>query len=769
MNRARPAEAALAALATLTASLPLVTLFTPAAWFRPSVVLVLLVALAGMGLRSLIVSRVAVVLGQAVLLVGGAAVMHGQGHLWRGVVPTPETARTFGVLLDQAYATVTSYTAPAPSNRGTILAISLLIGLTAVAVDAAGVTFRSPAAAGVPLLTAYLASATNSGAGLPVWYILPPAVCWMAMLGRQGVLALRSWGGVTSRSSRGPMADPSTAFATMGRVVGASALAAAVVLPGVVPHLPTTFLADGLGQSDSGRGGSGGAVRLSSSVDIARDLGSRSSDPVLVYRSNASRLVPLRVAILDAYADGTWTAQSNFTFVPVDGRLPPPQVASDVPRQPASMVVRENKVGVPQVALPPGAVGSPFPDGSWDVSVTGSVQLTQRVDSYAVDFLQLDPDAAQFATDRANPPADSVNLAVDPAAEPAVRELLGQLTTSSDPAIEVARKIQAYLRGTRFTYSLELADEAADGTSPEEPLVRFLEDKRGYCVQFTTAMVMLSRAAGIPARMAVGYLPGSPDGDDRIVRVSDAHAWPELYFPQLGWVRFEPTPGTRSGVAPEYSLEPTEIGSSAAPTPSASSSTPAGGSAAQQERDVTADTVTQGSASARGVGGVLADNLTAIVVLVLGLMGVAVVPLGAWLARRRSRRAADDDAERVEAQWQSLLLRLQDIGLVLPDGATPRQASRLLGRDAYLTTEENAALGRVAATLEQARYARPGTTLADVTEDSRTVWRAARSRRRRPARLRALLLPQEGLQHWSGLARRLTGRGPASTDADEDS
>jgi hypothetical protein len=159
------------------------------------------------------------------------------------------------------------------------------------------------------------------------------------------------------------------------------------------------------------------------------------------------------------------------------------------------------------------------------------------------------------------------------------------------------------------------------------------------------------------------------------------------------------------------------------------------------------------------VGHFLLDNLTVIGVLLLAALGVAVVPFGAWLARRRARRSARDDAERVEAEWQSLLLRLQDVGLVPPDGATPRQASRLLGRDAYLSTEENAALGRVTDTLEHARYAPPGTSLDDVSDDSRTVWRAARSRRRRPARLRAMLLPQEGLRHWSGALRRLTGRG----------
>ena len=109
----------------------------------------------------------------------------------------------------------------------------------------------------------------------------------------------------------------------------------------------------------------------------------------------------------------------------------------------------------------------------------------------------------------------------------------------------------------------------------------------------------------------------------------------------------------------------------------------------------------------------------------------------------------------MEAEWQSLLLRLQDIGFVPPDGATPRQASRQIGHDAYLTPDESDALGRVVTTLERARYARAGTDLVDVSDDARTVWRGALSRRRRGDRARALLLPEEGKQMWRGLGRSL--------------
>jgi transglutaminase-like putative cysteine protease len=768
MNRVRPLEALLAALATIAVTFPLTTLFTPSTWFRPSVLLVAVVALSGMGLRRVTANRPLVVAGQVLLLGNAAALLHGQGHLWGGVLPTPETGRAFGILLQQAQATVTNYTAPAPSNRGTILAISLLVGVTAVAVDALGVTYRSPALAGIPLLSAFLASATNSGEGLGAWYAIPAALAWLALVGRQGLRSLRSWGTAAPHSSSGPAADPTTGFATLGRVVGVGALAAAVVLPGLIPHLPTTFLADGLGRSAEGRGGSGSNVRLASSVDIARDLGSRSTDPVFRYRSTSDRLEPLRVGILDTYRRGQWQSSSDFTFVPVDGQIPGPVAGPEVPRRVERISVVDNVVGVPQVALPPGAIGSPFPAGTWNMTQQGLVQLSSPATSYTTEFVELDPEDSQFTIDPDTAAVGGDELEVTPDAEREVRAVLDEITDEGDTPLEIARKIQAYLRGSQFTYSLELADRAADGAV--EPLARFLETKRGYCVQFTSAMVMLSRAAGIPARMAVGFLPGSIDGDDRVVRVSDAHAWPELYFPRLGWVRFEPTPGTRSGVAPEYSLVPTDTGSSSTSSPTSSSSTSSPSPSAGPSRDVTADQTPTGSGSAgTGVVRFLTRNGTTLVVLLLVLLAGALVPVGAWLSRRRARATARDDADRVEAEWQSLLLRLQDIGFVPPDGATPRQASRLIGHDAYLSPDENDALGRVVATLERARYARPGSDLDDVTDDARTVWRGALSRRRRTDRARALLLPEEGKQAWRSLGRSLLfWRRPEGGDSPDD-
>ncbi len=75
------------------------------------------------------------------------------------------------------------------------------------------------------------------------------------------------------------------------------------------------------------------------------------------------------------------------------------------------------------------------------------------------------------------------------------------------------------------------------------------EGRRGYCDYYASSFVVMARSLGIPARMAAGYALGSPRGDGSyLITASNAHAWPEVYFPSYGWIPFEPTGG--GGIGP---------------------------------------------------------------------------------------------------------------------------------------------------------------------------------------------------------------------------
>ena len=121
-----------------------------------------------------------------------------------------------------------------------------------------------------------------------------------------------------------------------------------------------------------------------------------------------------------------------------------------------------------------------------------------------------------------------------------VRELAVSLTAAEPTPYDRAKAIESYLRS--FPYTLDV-HPPPDG---EDVAEYFLFDlQRGYCDYYATSMVVMARAAGIPARLAVGYIGGDydPDRKEYVVTQADAHSWPELYFPQAGWVTFEPTAG----------------------------------------------------------------------------------------------------------------------------------------------------------------------------------------------------------------------------------
>ncbi|HNG20294.1 MAG TPA: transglutaminase-like domain-containing protein, partial [Candidatus Obscuribacter sp.] len=78
----------------------------------------------------------------------------------------------------------------------------------------------------------------------------------------------------------------------------------------------------------------------------------------------------------------------------------------------------------------------------------------------------------------------------------------------------------------------------------KDPLEYFLfEIKEGYCDYYASAMATMLRSVGIPARTASGYAEGTFDEESKVffVTAADAHTWVEVYFPEYGWVEFEPT------------------------------------------------------------------------------------------------------------------------------------------------------------------------------------------------------------------------------------
>ncbi|HEV3481511.1 MAG TPA: transglutaminase domain-containing protein, partial [Candidatus Acidoferrales bacterium] len=126
-----------------------------------------------------------------------------------------------------------------------------------------------------------------------------------------------------------------------------------------------------------------------------------------------------------------------------------------------------------------------------------------------------------------------------PALDPRIPKLAADVTASSKNEYDKAAAIRDYLIA-HYSYTLDLS-----GSHGADPLANFLFVRRaGHCEYFASAMTVMLRSIGVPARYVTGFLPGEYNdlGGDYIIRQSDAHSWVEVYFPTYGWVTFDPTP-----------------------------------------------------------------------------------------------------------------------------------------------------------------------------------------------------------------------------------
>lgn len=766
MSRARIPESLLAGLATVVVGWPLTTLFSPATWVRPMLAVVAVVVLCGILARLVTGSATLVALAQTVGLVLVSSWLFGQGHLWRGL-PTPDMVLAFNNLLVEARLTIQNYAAPAPTNRGVILAIALAIGLTGIIVDHLAVMRRSPALAGLPLLTAFLASASNSGESLPPVYFVVAGGVWLMMLGRQGVASLRRWSTTVPMSTAGRRhtddRDGTFGYAAVGRTLAVAGLVSAIVLPVAIPHFPTRYLIDGLGRSVNATGFSDGQIGLRTTLDLAKSLANPSTAAVLTYTSNAPTTTPLRVGVLETYGDDKWVPEgSDVRYAARPTISLPRELDDNVPRQTYRIAVDQSRIEAPQIAAPTPLVSGDLNGVAWGLDSNTSVaSVASSAHTYSFSYAGIEPTETVLGQPTiSNRPGyySDKDLAVDPASEPIIGSLLSRIVPADSNRIQTARAIQRYLRSDGgFTYSLKLADSvtnAAGQVTRPDAITLFLESKKGYCVQFATAMVMMARASGIPARMAIGFLPGTVSRGTYTVRAADAHAWPELYFDAVGWLRFEPTPsGTQNTVAPAYTFPPTTAGGSDLPTSTATGVPTTSNPRQNGRNDPGKADPSQSTGNGSALDSWLGPQGRVVAVwlligLVIGLLGSLAVPLAARSRVRRRLRQAPDEAGRVEVEWESMVERIADLGVIPPRGSTPRQAGHFFRREAYLEGDESQAMSRIVDGVERSRYARPGTTVTDIRQDTQAVLRAVTGVRRRKDRLRAVWWPQEGVTEW---------------------
>lgn len=749
-------EGLVAGLATLSVAWPITSLLRDNNWVADAILMIAVVAAVGALLRSAGTRPALVVVGQTLAALVGLCWRYFTTTLWYGL-PTTDTVAAAAALLRDAGTVLQQYAAPAPTTEGVAFLIVSVLTLTAVSVDAIGVTGRAPATAGIPLAAAFLVSVSNTGRAMPPQYFVAAAAAWLAMIAQQGDRLVAGWSSADRRESVGShdVAHGPTGHRKVARALGAVTVLGALVVGSLLPHLPPTFFADGLARdAEANDLSDGGQVSFTETMDLTQDLNSRSDAPTIRYRTLDRTPQPLRVTSTKEFDGTQWLAPTYEPQPqgPAGALFEAPaleELGPDVPVREGQVRVLTNALDPPHVAVPPNLLTAQFDaPAEWDEG-TGSVRLTDRSGWYDVTFLHVAPggNVPDSVGEQAADPRDfdPELLTVDPTGQEAISALADDVVGDATNDLEVASRIQNHLRSGLYSYSLTLAP-GGDGT---EPISHFLQTRTGYCVQFATAMVMMARHEGIPARMAVGFLPGELQPDSvRVVRAADAHTWPELWIEGMGWTRFEPTPGIRTGQAPAYSQDEAELNQTD-PTAGANLPPPV------QTEPPAANAQSGLWQSVQSLAPELGRVLLVLVVLAL-LM--ALMPWAGRRYREASLRRARTPRERIEGQWELLTRSLEDLGVGPPDQRTPRQMRRYYADSTHLDRRSEEALGRVTATLERARYA-PGSEADAHAEvrmgrDVRAVVDFVLEQLPWNMRANARLLPRSGLQY---LRERLTG------------
>jgi transglutaminase-like putative cysteine protease len=779
-------------LATMLVACALLPLVKPAAWYFEALILVGVQAGAAAAARRVPLSRPLTVLAQLVAVLLALTLVFTRSSALAGIIPTPASVTDLCHLVSSGVRDVGQYQTPAPVTAGIRLLLVGGVVLVAVIVDVLAVTYRNAAPAGLPLLALYsVASGLSTSGSHGLWFVLA-AAGYLLLLLAEGRDRLSRWGRVFAGGGArggpaGPSGEPAAAPVRTGRRIGAMALGIALIAPLALPSLGDGLLGD---ERPGGSGFGGVTINAINPVVTMQDnLNQPDNHEVLRYRTSSDDNTDmyLRTVALDVFDGVSWKSSDRaLESVPKDDMPTPQGLDGKVPRQVIhTSVSTAGSFQRSWLPMPYPATRVTSLKGDWrfepvNRTIVGDRKQTSRV-TYQVASMRLEPTAAELE----NAPEPSPRIMREYTRVPTslpiqVSQEADRITRGAGNAYEKAVKLQDWFSDSGgFTY-----DTHVDSGTGTAAILRFLKAKRGFCIHFAFSMAAMARTLNIPARVAVGYVPGTAQQDGSFsVGTKDEHAWPELYFEGVGWIRFEPTPSR--GSTPDYArpeapsdavtdpgLQPRDT---AAPTVVPTESSKCG---PQEQRQGICGEQNPAGASGGGGGGFPSGPGLAAIVCVLVALLLALVPV-AWRTRLRRRRlgagrggpgvawvgtgpggAAPGGAPptaaaaRTLAMWQELLDTAWDLGFAPAESETPRRAVARIVREGGLEGEAVVAARRVASAVERVLYAPVAHPVAGLAGDVRAVRAALLAGATRWLRLRALLLPRSGVRVlWAASAR----------------
>jgi transglutaminase-like putative cysteine protease len=777
------------ALATAAASVSLYPIFTGWLWFGVGLGSIAVVAAAGTLTRLRRLPELVCLLAGLVVLLLFLNLAFSNARSFLHLLPTTTSVRQLWDLAGVGFHQAAIYAPPVPELRGMLLLTASGIGITALLADWIAVRLGSAALAGLPLLVLFMEPFTLSiGRGF-----LGTALSfglgvggYLGLLSSEGKDRIREW---EHQDPSARDAPDTRALAAAGRRVGFASVVIALFLPLVIPGLHVTRLFGGQpgigGRPSAGGGGGGGGgsgvgfpgVDTVLSQQLNSELTSRPAD-VLVYTTTQASPDYLQIYALDELTDSGWRLFSQpESQAHVAPTLPaPPGLTDRAWTSEVNTTVRiADDVGPDDL----GALPAPYP--------AVSVQAKGDLAADRSTLMLFDSGTAlgglQYTVTSLvdSPPASVLNNA--PAPPAVITDHYLPVPSSYDPLRALAQSIAAGAKAkTPFEKAVALQNWLADGgfkytlkapaVLSASGLTAFLDKtKEGYCQQFSFAMAVLARLLGIPSRIDYGFTSGTPIGSDQwLVTTHDAHAWPELYFQGLGWLRFEPTPSGATGqgtaYAPSYTYLPgsSNSGSVGRPEPTSAPTSGTGAKGAPNNlppnlRAALGGGNLGGQGAGAAAGGARRPGMNPWEIFGLVLAGLVVIGLAApWTARlaiRRRRwrpRGGRGDRGRgdgprgadiawAHAAWRELRDDLVDYGAGCQPSESPRAVAARAGTELALAEPALAALGRIAMAEERARYSARPADGRGLRQDSVTVRRAIAVAAPRGIRWRGRLLP----------------------------
>jgi len=457
------------------------------------------------------------------------------GTTWGGL-PSLDTLRALGDALGSLGREAAREVAPAPALPSLMTASITAVWAAAAAAHALAVRSRSTILPLLPPAALLAFAGVVREDGPRPGYASALLLAGAAVLLGVGIERLGLWGRVVHRPTGRRRRLLGVTTARWAGWIAVGALFLATVLPGILPGY-------GAGSILSFEGRGGESITISPIVDIRPSL--RQNPARRLFTVQADRPAFWRLVVLDRFDGRLWTATDAYAEEgeQIEGSADLASSPLEGDELTQTFEVQDLATSWLPAAFEPERVTT-GPDEVLQYDPTTDILV--RLEGVTEGF------AYRVVSDLPTPTVEELNQADNTVGSEMQKYL--QLPGDLPPAIRVQAQeivaragavtpydqvlaIQEHLRG--FTY-----DDAIPPGHGNRDILEFLVDtQRGYCEQFAGTMAVLVRALGIPARVAVGFQPGTELTPGRFqVHTKDAHAWPEVFFGDFGWIPFEPTP-----------------------------------------------------------------------------------------------------------------------------------------------------------------------------------------------------------------------------------